>query len=443
MIKCAGLLWFVFCTNLVWATSVEEFAWRAPLSESNEEVQRIEIPLDVVLSVTRGDLGDVAVFDKDGVLLPGWLRQKQSTIDKRSVVLSFHRFSRYEDKQQLSVSTRETKTDSKKITEYQMQGNIPVKLRQLDYIIELTDEQRKRGVTEIELEWAHLPARQLLSLQVDVGNSLDQWQTIYQQKNLFMGDRHNRDWYSIRDLPTGYRYIRLIPAKTVDYFDLNRVIGFYQTSTSTKELVHHAGALQKDPRHPDYYYFSQPSFFPAKAFEFIPAKAGMIKGDLYASHDQFDSKRLIKRNLSQFNIAPSESILRNSPVTIHQADEKHWWFKPTHPLDHAVTLKWFYPRYEYLFLPNGKYPYYLAWGNYEAAAPVNDLKQLLKEEKRNQSFSPTSLQIGERERAGGISRLAPAATLPWMKWVLWFTLITGVVVMALMAWRLYRDMNQK
>ncbi len=441
MIKPIVLLWFVLYASLGWAVTTQDFAWRAPLSESDREIQRVEIPLDVMLAVTRVDLGDVAVFDKNGNLLPGWLRKKQPEIEQQKIELTFHNFSYYVRGQKLSVTTRETTADERRITEYQMQRNVPIKQRKLIYMIELTDQQMKKGIAEIDLEWTHQPAEQLLSLRVDVGNNLDTWRVAHHRKNLFKGDREKRDWSRISNIPTGYRYIRLIPSNVIDTFDLKEVTGFYQEKSPVKGLVYTVGTLQKNPNHPKYYHFVQPSAYLAQSFELIPAAQGIVKGDLYASHADFSSKKLIKKNLSQYNIAPSESIVRNSPIMIDHVTKTHWWFKPDQPSDRDVILKWFYPQYEYLFLSNGNQPYYLAWGNFEVGAPANDLKHLLKEEKRSQLLMPPLLQLGKKERSGGFTRLNPEEKLPWMKWVLWFVLASGVTVMARMAWRLYRDIS--
>ncbi len=223
---------------------------------------------------------------------------------------------------------------------------------------------------------------------------------------------------------------------------MKEVTGFYQEKSPIKDLVYTVGTLQKDPNHPKYYHFVQPSAHLAQSFELIPAIQGIVKGDLYASHADFSSKRLIKKNFSQFNIAPSESIVRNSPIMVDHVAKTHWWFKPDQSSDQGVILKWYYLQYEYLYLSNGNQPYYLAWGNFEGGAPVNDLKQLLKEEKRDQLLMPSLLQLGKKERSGGFARLNPEEKLPWMKWVLWFVLAGGVAVMARMAWRLYRDMSR-
>lgn len=442
MVKSIALFGLLFYTGCGWAAAVQDFAWRAPLSQSDEEIQRVELPIDVLLDSTNADLGDIAVFDKNGDRLPGWVRQQQPVATQHDIALTFHRLSDYESEQPLSVSKREATLDNGRMTEYQMRGNVPVKLRKLIYMIELSDTQQKLGISAIELKWIHQPVNQLLHLRVEVGNNLENWRVVHHRKSLFKGGREKQSGSRIAGIPAGYRYIRLIPSKAVDTFTLQSVAGFYATQSHIEDLVYSTGKLKQDVDHPAYYYFTQPTALSAKSFELIPARQGFVKGNLYASRSDFRKKRLIKKNLSQFNIAPSALTVGNKPVQLHRAQEKYWWFKPDTPLDTEVTVKWFYPRYEYLFLANGQSPYTLGWGNHTAGIPANDLKQLLKKEKQQASYALPFVQLGQREKSGGASRLLPEKKLPWMKWVLWLALIGGVLAMARMAWRLYREMSQ-
>ena len=53
---------------LVQANSSEpgQFAYQAQLTSSNQSLLRLNIPLEVLLEITRQDLGDIRVFDNTG-----------------------------------------------------------------------------------------------------------------------------------------------------------------------------------------------------------------------------------------------------------------------------------------------------------------------------------------------------------------------------------------
>ena len=50
-------------------------------------------------------------------------------------------------------------------------------------------------------------------------------------------------------------------------------------------------------------------------------------------------------------------------------------------------------------------------------------------------------QAGAQKILGGVERLEPVRELPWRQWLLWVVLIAGVVVVGIMALKLYREMN--
>ena len=56
------------------SSAPHQYAFQAELTESKQALQRVELSLDILLAVTRADLGDVAVFDATGKPLPSSCR---------------------------------------------------------------------------------------------------------------------------------------------------------------------------------------------------------------------------------------------------------------------------------------------------------------------------------------------------------------------------------
>ena len=48
----------------------DQFAYQARVTEAKQALQRVELPLEVLLAATRADLGDVVIFDASGKPLP-------------------------------------------------------------------------------------------------------------------------------------------------------------------------------------------------------------------------------------------------------------------------------------------------------------------------------------------------------------------------------------
>lgn len=441
-LMCTGLL--LLCNSAFASSPVipDNYAYEALLSESDESLQSVLIPVEVVLSLTRADLGDMAVFDASGKTLPAWIRKREVEPTIKKVDLSFHNFNTLMNLRTKKVTKRNNTTANDNFPQLETTEVLPVQQTRQDYIIELTEEQMKLGIRQLELDWSHEPETQILELRVEVANDLDNWVTINARKNLSLKNTGNSDWRRIKKLPTNQRYIRLTPLNAIQSFKLNGVSGVYQPATKPEYLWHTANALTTSTEDPGMLAFTIPSQVSPVQFNLVPAQSeSLIRGDVFASASDFDNKRLIKANVQQHNLTPNQQVAANTPIDISRYRYKNWWYKPAQALQSPPSLELAYPQYEMLFLANNNGPYKLAWGNYEAEAPANELIGILNQ--REKAYKPTGsvVSLGVPQLRGGVQRLQPQAQTPWLKWLLWVLMLIAVVVTARMATSLYRDMK--
>jgi hypothetical protein len=421
-------------------SGIQDFAYQAQLSASDQSLQRVELPVDVLLSLTRNDLGDVVVFDAANRLMPSWVRQKPAQFKSEQLDLEFHRFSTFREMRSKTLSTRQVQNQDNLTSERQTIETIPVQSTRHDYIIELTNRQQQPGLQHIELEWMHEPADQMLSLRVEVGKDLDQWKTLHESKSLTNRDSTKPEWTRIDSIPGAYRYIRLTSLKPVESFELLRVSGAYEYEQSIDPVWHKLSVLQSDETRDGLYHFDLPEGLRAHQIRLNPVQQeSFIKGDLYASQDDFEHKVTIKRDWQQHSFNSSNDIQPSKPVQINSLSYKNWWFYSAQSLHEAPELEVAFPVYEVLFLNNGNGPFKLAWGNYDAEKPANDLLGILGSNARDTQSVLVSLS--GIQTSGGASRLHSGQGLPWFKWLLWFLLFVAVGVTGKMAYSLYRDMN--
>lgn len=110
--------------------------------------------------------------------------------------------------------------------------------------------------------------------------------------------------------------------------------------------------------------------------------------------------------------------------------------------------------HELLFLARGEPPYTLAWGSGKLKAssrkiPSSDmiLQALARHSGSKNNNNKTGSMVarvvpGSAVVLGGAKALQiPMPPLPWKKWLLWGFLVAGVVLLALMTWKLARQMN--
>jgi hypothetical protein len=96
------------------------------------------------------------------------------------------------------------------------------------------------------------------------------------------------------------------------------------------------------------------------------------------------------------------------------------------------------------FLARGETPFSLAFGAVGIEASRSGLDALLQRLQQSQHGNGfiKAARPGVIHELGGKQRLKPAPPpLPWRQWLLWSVLGLGVILLALMARHLYRQMH--
>ena len=446
-----SLLRSLWCLLLLLPTTSmsapSDFAYQARLDEIDQSLQRVPLSIEIILALTRADLGDIAVFNAHGKQLVHTTLRAATPVQELSRSLPFHEFSHFQRQHSKTVTMRQQSRQAASISELETTQTVPVETRRKDYLVELTEDDSAPKFERFELQWTHEPAEQILELRVEVGNALDDLRVIKPRKRLTNINSINRDssdpgWRSIEGIPAGYRYLRLTPLGNIARFELQRVDGHYRASGSAPVLHHRIETQGLEEDETLYYTAPFPSRVNAESLRIIPAESNsLLSGQLYASWDDSDSRFLIKRDFRQHNIENAD-IRPSEPIRLARRPYRSIALTSAANLPAAPAIELIYPQYELLFLGDGNAPYTLAWGNHESAGPTGDLATIMQGSLQQAQQNAGLAGLGTIGESGGEARLAPQPTLPWKKWLLWTLLILAVIVTARMALKLYREMNQ-
>lgn len=421
---------------------LSDYAWQSKLETSDASLQRIDLTLEILQGMSHAGAADIAVFDVNGQSLPAKLNVKNAVHEAGQVDLNFHRFNREQVTGMggtLTIDQQQLDEESRQINRLEYQQRLAITQQRSDYIIELSDEQKALGITEIELEWTHQPASDFLKLTVQAANDLDHWTTLQTDKNLFRENESKTEWFTLTRLPVNYRYIRLVPHQDIDEFTLIKATGTYHKMISAPDIQFNTDkALAEDAQHAGYYHFKQPLNVNAKSLSFVLPKGYFVSGTLYASNRGFDKKFTVKSNFRQYNMS---QVGNNENLDISSHRYTDWWFKPDKNLSVPISLNFSYPAYQLYFINNQQGPLTLAWGNYEVSAVSDNLTPLLQNEGAADLTTALTVNYTQVEAAGGEQRQHRAEVTPWKTWLLWGLLLIAVLVTARMALTLYRDMN--
>lgn len=422
------------------ATGPQQYAYQAEMTLSTQPLQRVALPVAILLALTRADLGDLAVFDVSGNPLPLSVLTAAASVTEHQLDLPFHEFSSFQERHSKLVTTRKQSRQAGQLAELKTTETITTRRQRKVYLIEL--ESVPAGIDRIELSWTHQPASQLLKVKVEVGNALDRLRVIDAGKSLTNLDADNSAWRSIEGIPQQQKYLRITPAKSVNAFELQQVTAHYRQSIAAPKPGHRIDSSRVSIDGQDYYNFEMPSVVYADSLRIIPREAhSMISGDLYASLDLIKNKHRIRSGFSQHNISDDE-VKPSKPLKLPQRGYSQMWFTSKKALSAAPAIELTYPAYEIIFLGNGNGPYSLAWGNHASQARVNELSEILEGGLQTPQQRGELVYLKQVQLAGGPSRLSPELKLPWQQWLLWALLVLAVVVTGKMAMTLYREMNR-
>jgi len=441
MSRLAIVLMLAIALPLRAAPALDDYAWQAPLAPAAESLQRVELPLEVLLALTRADLGDLAIFNANGKPLPHSVIVTPATEIQATRDLPFHEFSRYLDRHSRTVTTREQNLEPGSVTERETTETLAIRAERRDYLIELTDDSGPYAWQRLELEWRHQPASQLLELRVEAGDELDRLRVVQQRKSLTDRDSDDPGWRSIDQVPANTRYLRLSPLDGIDSFELLRVTGHYRESRPAPRLAMKVDVEYGEDDDGGFYRLPLTAAVKPAAMRILPADAhGIVAGDLYARFEGADRQRLLQRDFRQHNI-DADDVKPSEPLKLPGRGLTEIRFTSKTGLADAPRVELLYPRYEVVFLGDGNQPYRLAWGNRDSLAQVSGLAELLDGDLGDARLRSAPVALGVPQPAGGPGRLEPHSELPWMKWLLWALLVAAVLVTGRMAIRLYREMN--
>ncbi len=439
MVKWTVAFLLFFCQQINASSVISNYAFSADITPADDQLQRLQLPMEVLLNTTQGNLADITVFDQNGNELPHTLVKAITPDLILQTELDFHAFDNFRRQQSKVVTTRQQNQQQGQLSEIEITEKIAAKQRVTDYLVELPQQLQ---LDYLELEWNQQPENQMLSVRLEVGSSLDDLHVIDPDKTLSNINPDEPHWRRINKLPVGQKYLRITPASHIDHFELTGISGFYRQRQSPALLTHTVEYSKVTIQDNIYLYFETPVALPAEALRIIPGQPhSVIKADIYASSNDFEHKRQIRRGISQHNITAGD-IEPSKPILLPQRrQQRHWWISLQPQSSSLPEIQLLYPQYELIFLASDNPPFTLAWGNYQRLTNRTNLAELVKADLEQPENRGVSVSLKNVQPAGGISRLSAEPALPWKKWTLWILLLLAVLVTGRMAYRLYRDMN--
>ena len=429
-------------SNLLHAqvTSPRDFAYgQLAIPARDAAAYRFALPLTVYRNTFREDLGDLRVFNADGVVVPFSLSRPaaQSLIHKTPIAVSV--FPLHEGARILVDGVHLTINSAGSAVNLQTQYGTAAKAAVRQYLLDA--RALDATLSALQLAWPEGSAEYTGRLGIEVSDDLAGWRSLVATApiaNLRSNDRtliENRAEFS----PTKAKFWRLSWLGTAPSFELTGVLaepaaGFTEPDRASLEVNGVA-----DPKNAREYTFDLGAHPPVSRVNvLLPDPNSVIDVELSSRSTPSAPSRVITRS-GFYRLKTPEAEQQNAPVEISPDTDRYWRARivgagnsPQSPL--RLHVEWV-PN-EVTFLAQGRAPFLLAYGNASADRAEADLRHLPNE------LEIAPAMLGPAQATGGASSLiAKPAPFPRMRVALWGVLLLAVTVLSWMAYRISKDPN--
>jgi len=431
--------------------TVNDFAYGIRIDvPAGTAVAAMSLPEQVYASACRRDLGDIRVFNASGEPVPHMIRYAQTQSAEapwRSLVF----FPLPEEVAPEAGGYRvfvRTGPDGA-VVQVDPRPAIAIDEYARSFLIDLS--LVNRSLAQLRLEWQPGETTLMAAFAVDASDDLVAWTTI--QKRAAISDiRHGgrRLISNTITLDRGTkRYLRLRQLNAGPAVPLIRIDGRFQPEGRIPIRVFLKIDGQPVPESPGVFEYRSTGAFPVDRVNLIFDQANSMAEAMLESRSD-DPKAIWARRFKGlfYRIDADNPPLISSPQVVPISMDRRWRLTvdaSDSTIGSAVPrLEIGYRPHDLFFIARGSGPFTLAFGS-AVAEPLKVNVSALFEgigRHRENGLERWVAPQGARLVLGGPQRLSPPPKpLPMRRIMLWSILLAGVLVVAVMAWRLARRLK--
>jgi hypothetical protein len=438
-------------THVVAAPSPRDFAFGVPLAtEGDSAFFEFEIPAAVYAGATRGDLGDMRVFNGDGALVPFALVPRATPAREARPAVALPMFPlrvapAAADANALALSAQRSPAGAMTINLTARDGTPMSGDLLIGYIVDMT------GINEplaaISLQWSTLPRGIGTRIRVDESSDLGTWHTLVADAPLIDLEYDGRRLRRNRiELPAqGARYLRLTWPGDQAALQLSGVTGeFAERVVATPPQWALARAVAVADHDGDYDFDMMAAYPVERIALLLPEQNTVVPAQILARAGAQDPWRPVASDVV-YRLRQGEGEVTSPPIIVTATPARYWRLHvepATGGLGAGLPqlrVGWL-PQHA-IFAARGSGPFMLAYGSATALPAALPVRTLVPgyETATAPSIVAAVAQSAGALSVGDASRLKPP--VDYKRWLLWVTLVLGVGVLGVMAWRLSRELK--
>lgn len=430
----------LLATGTAGAATPQDYAWQWPIQTTGEaSAYVLELDADVLASVRRSDLRDLAVFNAQGQPVPfaPWPSERKD--EARREPLAWLHVPLPAPGQPDSLQLRLERDSDGRLRglDLRADANAPLPTQQHDLLVDRgEDEPPVLSRLHVQLDPAALRPINL-RVQVSASNDLDRWETLGSGLPLVALDDNSLriERLQLDIAPTQARYLRLAiegegnwPAIAALQAERVFAAGDGREWTSI-ELT---GTPVADM--PGTFAYASPGPVAVERLDLRLAGTNSVSAVTISAREPGAEWWQVITGFTAFRLGAGKDEVRHVAPIIGLQREREWQVTSQPALAQAPTLVLGYQPDRFVMLAQGEGPYVLVAGSARAAREDYPVQAALAAS----STPPQPATLGARSESGGAQALGPKRGEDWQRWVLWAVLAVGVALVLVVSLRVLR-----
>ncbi len=400
-------------------------------------VQRLTVPDDVYEWLTRRDLGDLRVFNRDQEEVPYNVR-RPAGLDEYAAWQSLPLFvlPHAESEEGGGLDLKVEVNESGAIVSYQGGTVGPAGAR----AFLLDASALKQTPTEMKLSWHDGDGGESISrIRLESSDDLNDWQLLIADTTIARlsnaGNEVRLDQFHLP--PRKARYLRITQIEGRSPLSITGVDVRYRRSELPERRWRTLAGHPVD----DGWEFQSGGWFPVDRLQLTSDENFLVSARLYSrEREENDWRDRGERTFYRSMIAGT--VAESEPVYIDEGD-RFWRIEFDGPALDSPALRISWLPDEVVFLRQGPGPYVLAYGQAGVESRQWPLTELLRKLNGGPPVDLANVpfaRLMDAQMLGGPDRLVTEPEpIDWRTIVLWMVLVLGVLAVGAMAYRLLRN----
>jgi len=427
------------------AEGPQDFAYGMAIQADAEDALReIEIPAAVYRGVTRGDLGDLRVFNAQGEVVPHALRPPVASTAQAGAAVRLPVFPLYGEANGKigDLNVRVEKRADGTIIGIQSQAKGAERKSQLrGYLLDAST--LKPAVHALQFDWKSGSASFVGKIKVDGSDDLATWTNLADNAALarltFDGHQVERDRVELR--PRKFKYLRISwPENQAALESLNVRAEPAAKLVASPRIWQNISASSVAAKAGEYSY-DLGGYIPVDRLRVeLPQVNSLVHLQIHSRAKPNDPWRLALSAVA-YRLRDRDTEVSSPEIAISMNSERYWLLRVDQKGGGVgggvpkIEIGWM-PQ-KLVFAARGAAPFQLAYGSSGVKPAAFAIESLIPGYKTDAEFKVKPAALGEQVTLAGTAQLRA----PWdyRKLALWGSLIVGVGLLGWMAFRLSRQ----